>query len=1006
MKKKLHYVLSFAMLMLCFSVVAQTNHFKKVTNKGQQNTLQSHQTYSFDVNQLMGELSKAQQRGNSKALSNNLVLELPNLDGELESYFIQEASVMAPELQAQYPQIRSYVGYGIDTPSAYLRFSISPYKGLSGIVLSGAEGKTLVIEPSVEDVSKITISKKNDANHKGQPFECNTPEDLESNIEGLTNKVSTSADGTLHTFDLAMSVSAEYSAFHGGTLPLVNSAIVNTMTTVNAVFENDFNVTMVLVANNDNVVYLNPNTDPYSGTSDNNYNSALQTALDAQIGNANYDVGHLMAGIGNNGNAGCIGCVCVSGQKGSGYTTSTTPTGSSFDIDYVAHELGHQFGARHTFTFSSEGPGIAQMEPGSGTTIMGYAGITGATDVQSNSDPYFHAISIQQVTAHVSTRTCDVETSTGNNVPVANAGSDLILPKGTPFRLTGSATDADAGDTLTYCWEQYDENNAANAFPSATSTNNNEPLFRSYSPTTNPTRTFPKLSDLVGSGFNASPWEQVPTVSRTADFRLTVRDNKPGGAANDFDDMVVSWSATAGPFLVTSQNATTTWSPGNTETITWDVSGTDTGAINEQNVDILLSVDGGQTFTTVLASGVPNNGSYDVVVPNVLAESCRIMVQAASGTFFNINDVPFGIGYNTTPGDECNTYTFTLNQAITPNAAAFEFFDFNVTDFGTITDVNVKYDITTTALNDLHMAILSPSGTRAYLYAAGACGNDGSANMQVTFDDEASGPIVCGTNPLTGTATTANIATPEPLSGMDGEEMNGTWSFMVANVGSTAMTFNSVELEICIDGMTVTLAPERVNQEVVTVDLLSSATIETTDLKVTSPNTTTTTDIVYTISELPTLGSVYLNGTALVLNDTFTQADVDAGVVSYTTTSGVVNTDGFRVDVDDNNGGDLPNLLVEIEIVDALSTDDFALENSFSIYPNPNNGEFNVKFKSASNNVTLELFDIRGRSIYTKGYNNSGAFNETINLGNVQSGMYLLNVNDGSRTFTKKIIVE
>ncbi|SDZ82410.1 zinc-dependent metalloprotease [Bizionia paragorgiae] len=892
MKKKLHYVLSCAMLMLCFSVVAQTNHFKKVTNKGQQNALQSHQTYSFDVNELMGELSKAEQRGNSKALSNNLVLELPNLDGQLESYFIQEASVMAPELQAQYPQIRSYVGYGIDTPSAYLRFSISPYKGLSGIVLSGAEGKTLVIEPSVEDVSKITISKKNDANHKGQPFECTTPEDLESSIEELADKVSTSADGTLHTFDLAMSVSAEYSAFHGGTLPLVNAAIVNTMTTVNAVFENDFNVTMVLVANNDNVVYLDPNTDPYNGNSDMNYNGDLQAALDAQIGDANYDVGHLMAGIGNNGNAGCIGCVCVSGQKGSGYTTSTNPTGVSFDIDYVAHELGHQFGGRHTFTFQSEGNGIAQMEPGSGSTIMGYAGITGATDVQAHSDPYFHAISIQQVTAHVSTRSCDIETPTGNNIPVANAGGDLLLPKGTPFRLTGSATDADAGDSLTYCWEQYDENDAANAYPNPATMNSNEPLFRSYLPTSSPTRTFPKLSDLVALGFNGGTWEKVPTVARTADFRLTVRDNKLGGAANDFDDMVVSWTNNAGPFVVTSQDsAGISWTDGTTETITWDVANTTGAGINVSHVNILLSTDGGVTFDTVLASNVPNNGSYDVTVPGDVAPFCRVMVEAVGHSFFNINTKDFAL--NATVSETCNLYESGAIALAIPDGVQGGgqgqpvFHSINVSEDVTIggeTVIKFNVDVTHPELGEVLVQIQHPDvqTNNAFVNVwVGEC--TGNSNFDITFVDGAA-PIVCGDNII-------GVYTPAATLGVfNNLTTAGDWNIAAVDfAGGNTGTINDWSIELC------------------------------------------------------------------------------------TTT---------------------------------LGTDDFALENSFSIYPNPNNGEFNVKFKSESNNVTLELFDIRGRSIYTKGYNNSGAFNETINLGNVESGMYLLNVNDGSRTFTKKIIVE
>ncbi|TYB74130.1 T9SS type A sorting domain-containing protein [Bizionia saleffrena] len=889
MKKKLHYVLSITMLLFCFSVFGQNNHFKKVADSKQQISIAKGTTYSFDIDQLMGDLTKAQKRGISNEQSNNVVLELPNLKGELESYLIQEASVMAPELQAQYPQIRSYVGYGIDSPSSYLRFSVSPYKGMSGIILSGNEGNTMVIEPGKTNVSTIAISKKDNFNSKSQQFECTTPDVLSKNIEDVAQNANSSADGTLHTFDLAMSVTGEYSTFHGGTLPLVNAAIVSTMTTVNAVFENDFNVTMVLVANNDAVVYLDPSAQPYSSTADAGYNSTLQSTLDTNIGNLNYDIGHLMAGIGNNGNAGCIGCICIAGSKGSAYTTSTNPSGVSFDIDYVAHEMGHQFGGRHTFTFQSEGNGIAQMEPGSGSTIMGYAGITGATDVQSNSDPYFHAISIQQVTSHVATRTCDIETATGNSVPTANAGADLLLPIGTPFRLTGTATDPDTGDALTYCWEQYDENNAATAYPDPTATNSNEPLFRSYLPTDNTTRTFPKLSDLVSLGFNGGQWEKVPTVARTADFRLTVRDNKPGGAANDFDNMVVTWSNAAGPFIVTSQDtAGISWSTGDTETITWDVANTTGAGINVSNVNILLSIDGGLTFDTVLASNVANNGSYDVTAPSAVAPFCRIMVEAVGNAFFNINQKNFSL--NSTVTETCNLYeSGPLGTAIPDGVATGSGQGqavgnvINVPEasiIGTDTTIKVNVDITHPELSDMVVQLQHPDGTFIALWGFECVG---SSNFDITFA-VGSPPVVCGDN-ITGTFSSSG-----DLSNFDGLSAAGDWTLIMADfeVGNTG-TFNDWSIEFC------------------------------------------------------------------------------------TTT---------------------------------LGTDDYTLENNFAIYPNPNNGEFNVKFNATSSNVSLELFDIRGRSVYTQGFNNSGAFNETINVGNVQSGMYLLNVNDGSRTFTKKIIVE
>ncbi|TYC15578.1 T9SS type A sorting domain-containing protein [Bizionia gelidisalsuginis] len=976
------------------------------------------QFYTLNIEALKNELQNAPSRKSTFAPS-SVIIDFPTANNTFESFRVKEASVMEKSLQNKYPEIRTYIGESVNYPGTTMRFSITN-QGLHTMSMSINNGVEF-IDPFTKDGDNYIVYAKRDLPALDSTWICGFENDseeveMDSNFDHQSEK--NANDGMMREYRLAVATTIEYSAFHWQAAGLtagdseaskkaaVLAAVVVTINRNNQIYERDLSLTMTLVANNDDIIFIG--NDNFSNDNASLLIAESQTVIDNIIQSANYDIGHTFSTGG--GGLASLNSPCTTG-KARGITGSPQPVGDAYDIDYVAHEMGHQFGAPHTF--NGNGGNCAgnnrsasnAYEPGSGSTIMAYAGICAPQNVQGNSDTYFHQKSLQMIFDNISggaSSTCPNETTTGNSAPTSSAGSDYIIPMSTPYQLVGASTDTDGTSTHTYTWEQYDLGPAG----VPTETTATGPLVRSYEGTSNVTRYIPRLQDIVASGGVSTTWEKLSSVQRAMNFRLTVRDNDANGGQTAVDAMMATVTTTAGPFLVTSQNTSTTWSPGNTETITWDVAGTNTGIINEQNVDILLSTDGGLTFTTPLATGVPNSGSYDVLVPDVLAESCRIMIKGSTNIFFNINDVTFGIGYNTTQGNECNTYTFTLNQTITPNATEFEFLDNSVSASGTITDVNVKYDISTTALDDLHMAIISPSGTRSYLYAAGPCGGDGSANIQVTYDDEAAGPIVCGTDPLTGTATPANIATPEPLSLIDGEEMNGVWRFMVANLGSTTMTFNTVELEICKDGMAATLSPERINQEVVSVDLLSSATITTADLKVTSPNTTNVGDIMYTVSELPTKGSVYLNSTVLAVNGTFTQANVDAGDVTYTTTSGVADTDGFRVNMNDGNGGDLPNLLVQIEIVDGLSTDDYTLENNFAIYPNPNNGEFNVKFNATSSNVSLELFDIRGRSVYTQGFNNSGAFNETINVGNVQSGMYLLNVNDGSRTFTKKIIVE
>jgi len=611
----------------------QQNLRDNTITKTSHQSLNSYLTFSLDTNALRQALANAPER-NSNATSSNVVLSFPNTEGKFEQFAIMEASVMHSELQARYPEIRSYVGKSLDGNASVIRFSVTP-EGFNAMILSG-NGPTTFIEPVARNSNNYILFSRNNRSHNNDPFECQVTGQINASMNSgvfLRN----ADDGVLRTYRLAVSTTGEYTQYHGGSVAQALAAINTTMTRVNGLFEIDFNTTMVLIPNNDALIYTNGSTDPYSNGS---YNSQLQSTLTSVIGEASYDIGHLFARASNNGNAGCIGCVCVNGQKGSAFTSRTTPEGDPFDVDYVAHEIGHQFGGNHTFTFSNEGTG-AQMEPGSGSTIMGYAGITGATDVQSNSDPYFHAVSIQQITNYIKTTSCQTNTPTGNSVPVVNAGSNQTIPAGTPFVLDGSATDADSGDVLTYCWEQFDVGSPGTTNPSVNNTSG--AAFRSFNPTTDTKRYFPRLST-VKTGATSWQWEAVPNVSRNLTFRLTVRDNQVGGGTNNSDDVVVTVTANAGPFVVNSPNANVTWDAGTTQTVTWDVAGTTGNGVNATNVDIFLSTDGGDTYPITLATGVPNDGSHDIVVPNNQGNQNRVMVKGSNNIFFDISNSNFTIG--------------------------------------------------------------------------------------------------------------------------------------------------------------------------------------------------------------------------------------------------------------------------------------------------------------------------------------------------------------------------
>ncbi|OEJ98685.1 hypothetical protein A8C32_05665 [Flavivirga aquatica] len=595
-------------------------------------------TYTLNIEGLKKALTNVPKRRNLSKKSETIIA-FPNSLGNLENFRIKEASIMHPDLQARYPDIRSYVGQGIKDPSEVIRFSISP-QGMHSMTLSASKRATF-IEPYTEDLSYYRVYDRSKRTHVDE-FECKVTNQVNKTLNKGSKSSSTlknADDSILRTYRIAISTTAEYTQYHGGTKASALAAMNTTMTRVNGIYERDFNVSFTLIANTDDVIYTNTSTDPYASTSG-NYNRQVQATLTSVIGESNYDIGHLFARAGNSGNAGCIGCVCVNNQKGSGWTSLNSPEGDPFDVDYVAHEIGHQFGGNHTWTYGRNEDSNVQMEPGSGSTIMGYAGITGSTDVQSNSDPYFHAISIQQITNYIKSKNCQTNTNTGNAVPVVNAGSNYTIPKGTAFVLDGSATDANAGDVLTYCWEQMDENNSRTTYPNENATSG--VAFRSFNPTTDTKRYFPRL-ETIKTGATSWQWEAVPSVARTLNFRLTVRDNVAGGGSNSSDDMLVTVNGTAGPFIVNRPNTNLTWYAGTTQTVAWDVAGTTANGINAANVDILLSTDGGDTYPITLAAGVTNDGFYNVVVPDNEGTQNRIMVKGSNNIFFDISNTNFTI---------------------------------------------------------------------------------------------------------------------------------------------------------------------------------------------------------------------------------------------------------------------------------------------------------------------------------------------------------------------------
>ncbi len=558
------------------------------------------------------------------------VLELPMPDGTSAKFEIFNSPVMHPDLAAKFPEINTYLAKPI-TPGYYsARLDLTPH-GFHAQIFS--EKGTVFIDPYGKGNSTYHISyfKKDFA-----PSAMKRALDVclvEESHEGTEGEVRL-APGTLRTYRLAMAATGEYTAFHGGTVALAMAAIVTSVNRVNQVYEKDFSIRMILIPNNNLIVYTNASTDPYTNNNGSTMLGQNISNLNSVIGNANFDIGHVFSTGG--GGVAYLASVCGSSKAG-GVTGGSAPVGDPFDIDYVAHEMGHQFGANHTQNNNCQRNASTAFEPGSASTIMGYAGIC-SPDLQSNSDDYFHIGSMVEISNFIAGtgNSCAVSTSNANEKPVPTVpNGGFTIPINTPFKLTGSATDAD-NTTLTYCWEQYDL--GPSTHPNSPS--GNAPIFRSFDPVTSPTRWFPKRQD-VYSGTQVLG-EILPSYARNLKFRMVVRDNNPGAGNYAYGEITFAVSAAAGPFRVTYPNTNVSIPASSPVTVTWNVASTNTTPVNCQTVNIKITTDQGNTFVNV-ASGLPNTGTASVTLPNVQTTTARLYIEAADNIFYDVSDANFTI---------------------------------------------------------------------------------------------------------------------------------------------------------------------------------------------------------------------------------------------------------------------------------------------------------------------------------------------------------------------------
>lgn len=1105
--------LSFSQTEKAWSQV-KSNNVKKNKNVERDNFPQDFKLFSLNIDPLRSELFSTIENKTKKTT----IISLPNFDGKIEQFEVFEASNFDAELQAQFPEIRAYSGKGITDKYATLKLSISP-QGIQTMIFR-TDKENEFIEAYSQDNSVYAVFRSQ-RNKGSLPWSCSTEDHgVMKSVNKQTSSHQRSNDGTLKTMRLAQSCNGEYANYFGATsaaqVGLVLAAYNATLTRCNGVYERDLALHLNLVASSTNVIYYNPGTDPYTTLA--NWNTQLQIALNTTLtgpstslaaNNAAYDIGHMFGASGGGGNAGCIGCVCVDGiaagtgsTKGRGITSpgNGVPAGDSFDIDYVAHEIGHQLGGNHTFSNSNEGSGVSK-EVGSGITIMGYAGITGQ-DIAMNSIAMFHETTIEQIQNNLAGRPCPITTSLSgtNATPVIAPVSNYIIPISTPFVLTGSATDADAGDALTYCWEQNDDGGGSTgAASSASTTKTVGPNFISFMPTASPSRYFPRISSiiansattgLINGGDAGMLSEALSSVARTLNFRLTVRDNSPYSSTapikvgqTAYTDMQINVTAAAGPFVVNAPSATgISWQVGTNQTVTWNVAGTTANGVNAANVDIYLSTDGGNTYPILLASKVPNDGSETILVPNNTGSTNRIMVKGNNHVFFDISNnnftitapaSTFGISFSGTAGEQnksiCKGSSVTYTFPYTTYGGYSASTAFTVTGQPVGTSVVFTPANTTTA-GTISMQITNTAGSTANFYTMTVTATSGSTKTLNFYLDLLDGNF--GTQMLTSPSnnavsqsTSLSLTWPVNATASSYDVQVATDSGFATIVYSGNVTSNSYALSSLSDATTYywRVKPRNASCEGVYSSAYNFQTGQTNcaltpsvdvpkTIRSNNANTVNSTLNVASgvlISDLNVninISHTYIQDLTITLigpppsntqvilllepcgdDDDMNVKMDDSG--SLVICSGVPALTGVRIPtqalsafngqnsagtwtlrVADNwagDGGSLNSWNIEFCQVQPLASESFNTIDDLAIYPNPNNGNFTVQFNSTSSNeVKIGVHDVRGRQIFDKAYQNNGLFNQSLNLNNVQSGVYFVTVQDGSKKTTKKIVVE
>ncbi len=970
----------------------------------------------LDVEAMKSFLQQVPLEGNAYRTSKPFLLRLPIAAGDEIVFTVSETQMMEAPLAAKFPNSKTYAGTRVDGKAGSVRFDMTPL-GFHAMIHTGDADDIVFIDPSQRgDIENYIVYKRARQGVASNRFCTSTDDETERKIQGtVAARAGVCAGTQLRTFRLALACSGEYAikVCENTTLSKENvlAAMLTTINRVNSVYETELSIRLVLVANNDLLIYLNPSTDPYTNVSNTATLNTNNANCNTVIGQSNYDIGHVF-NTDDGGIAG-LGVVCTA-DKGRGSTGLPNPVGDPFDIDYVAHEIGHQFGATHTFNAQTGNCGGGNrsagtaVEPGSGITIMAYAGICGGTNnLSSNSIPYFHTASIDQINEFVSTQTCQVTTPTANTIPVVNAGANYTIPASTPFFLTGSATDGD-NDALTYSWEQIDIGPAGNWNAPVTTA----PLFRSFPPVTTAIRYFPRLSDVIAN--TTTIGELLPAYAREMNFRLTARDGK-GTCAAETQVTVVN---TGIPFQLTYPSASGITVQASTSiNVQWNVAGTSSAPINCENVMIELSTDGGQTFPIVLDAATPNTGFKYVTLPAIMTNTARIRVRGVGNIFYDMSDNDFEIS---TP-DSGYDFNFEQNTLACPiaNTAAL-----GEVAIASILGYTGTVSLTTAATSYIYEGVevtiaISPAtvavGGNAILQLTG--GNNlrngtykftlrGLSTDGIQREKELQFTVSAGTGPAItthpqaqqvcmGRNVTFSVTPASPVVSYQWQvSINGGATY--ANLaGQTNASLQLTDVTASLNGnryrviLTGQCNTTISNGALLTVYALPAISLSANPATAIMPGTSTT------LTYLVTPGSSTTTNVTWYFNGTLTSNAGNNHIVR------VDSIGNYQVRVEDGFGCTAASQFVSIT---GESSD------KLFVYPNPSNGQFIVTYynSGSAGAQTVTIYTATGQKVYTNRFAVNTTYQlHTINLSHLAKGVYHIMLSDenGKKIKEQKLLL-